>query len=104
MMDPKDQDQSIKARKKLLYEEDEVPPSALSDGDRLPFRAYLSKTPAAPLPIGTKALLWLAAVIVGLLLLVTILRRSFPSKPPRPGTPAAKNSEFEGLRRAVRAV
>lgn len=104
MMDPKDQDQSIKERKKLLYEEDEVPPSAAGDGERLPFRVYLTRTPAAPLPVGTRALLWLAAAVVALLLLLTILRGAYPRKPARPGTPALKKSEIEGLRDQVRAV
>jgi hypothetical protein len=58
------QEQSIKARKTELFEEE----SRDGEGGPVrPFRAYLETTPAAPLSLGVKASLWSAGVLVGLL-------------------------------------
>jgi hypothetical protein len=58
------QEQSIKARKSELFEE-EVRES--EGGPARPFRAYLETTPATPLSLGIKASLWSMGVVVGLL-------------------------------------
>jgi hypothetical protein len=58
------QEQSIKARKTELFEEE----SRDGEGGPIrPFRAYLETTPAAPLSLGVKASLWTTGVLVGLL-------------------------------------
>ena len=70
---PREQEQSIKARKQLLFEEDEkLAPGA--SAPRMPFVAYLRTTPAAPLPAMWKAILGVAGAIVMLLLLAALWR------------------------------
>lgn len=77
------QDQSIKARKRQLFEEDE----AVAVGSGRPFREFLRTTPAAPLSGLTRSALWAAAVVVALVL-VAALYKTF-HHPPRvaPGPP-----------------
>jgi hypothetical protein len=58
------QEQSIKARKTELFEEE----SRDGEGGPVrPFRAYLETTPAAPLSLGVRASLWSTGVLVALL-------------------------------------
>ena len=57
------QEQSIKARKNELFEEEREDPG----GPRRPFRAYLQDTPATPMSVGVKASLWGTGAVVGLL-------------------------------------
>jgi hypothetical protein len=72
---PREQEQSIKARKKLLFDDDEDAPAAAPRElvVRKPFREYLQTTPAAPLSGGVKAALWAAGVVVLLLLIAALL-------------------------------
>jgi hypothetical protein len=58
------QEQSIKARKSELFEEEA---REVEGGPMRPFRAYLETTPAAPLSLGIKASLWSTGVVVGIL-------------------------------------
>jgi hypothetical protein len=76
------QEQSIKARKNELFEE-EAP--VFLNSSR-PFRDFLRETPAEPLSGAAKAMLWVAGVIVAVLL-VAALSKSFHSSSkagPRP--------------------
>ena len=68
--DRQTQEQSIKDRKKQLYEA-EAPASVESS---LPFKDFLRTTPAAPLSIGVKAALWILGVIVVLLLVGALMK------------------------------
>ncbi|MDB5352664.1 MAG: hypothetical protein JWN86_3911 [Planctomycetota bacterium] len=76
---PREQEQSIKDRKRLLYDDDEPPVSASADSK--PFAVYLRETPARPLSAPVKAALWAAAIAVGLLL-AGALMKSTQGKPP----------------------
>src|SRR4051812_36064681 len=77
---PREQDQSIKDRKRLLYDDDDLPPAPESK----PFDLYLPQTPAAPLPPAIKAALWGAGIVVGLLLAAAVLRSARGTPPPKP--------------------
>lgn len=89
----REQEQSIRARKQLLFEEEELTPrhDAASDhGPRKSFSEYLRATPAAPLSGSTRAMLWGAGLIVVLLFIASLVKRGSP--PPnqgRGGAPAA---------------
>lgn len=72
-------DPSIKARKQLLFEADELPESASGPGK--PFALYLRETPAAPMPLWVKAALGVAGLIVAALLVAALLRLGQPRKP-----------------------
>jgi hypothetical protein len=62
---------SVVARKAQLFERDAPSGPAVV---RKPFADYLRDTPAAPIPLGIKAALWAAGVLVGLILLAALLR------------------------------
>ena len=55
---PREQEQSIKARKREIFEEEQV------FGPRRPFSAYLAETEATPLTAGQKAAIWGVGVLV----------------------------------------
>jgi hypothetical protein len=77
-------EQSIKARRHELYEE-EPPPAVAGPLTRKPFAAYLRDTPAAPLSPTVRALLWLVGVVVVALLVIAVLQTHFGgSKKSRP--------------------
>ena len=89
MSDTREQEQSIKDRKKLIYDDD---PTALPTGpvaERKPFKIYLRETPAQPLSTGLKAALWAAGIAVVLLLAGAIWKASRPKPKPSPRTGAA---------------
>jgi hypothetical protein len=75
---PREQEQSIKDRKKLLFDDDPFPVPTGPAVERKPFAVYLQKTPAQPLSTGVKALLWAAGIVVGLLLAGAAWRSSQP--------------------------
>jgi hypothetical protein len=83
---PREQEQSIKDRKRLLYDDDDLPASSV---ERKPFALYLRETPATPLSGPVKAALWAAAVVVGLLLAAAAMK-SIQGKPPEPAKPKVK--------------
>jgi hypothetical protein len=72
------QEQSIKARKHELYEDDEPDAS----GPRRSFQECLRTTPADPLPTLLKGLLWTVGTIVILLLIAALVTGG--NKKPRP--------------------
>ena len=80
---PREQEQSIKARKREIFEEE-----LHDDGPRRPFSAYIAETPPAPLSSVQKGALVAAGVVVVLLLLAALLTmpgvRSQPRPAPRP--------------------
>jgi hypothetical protein len=81
---PREQEQSIKARKREIFEEEE------DFGPRRPFSEYLAETEATPLTAGQKATLWGVGVLVLLLLLAALLtmpapRSSHPHNAPTKG-------------------
>jgi hypothetical protein len=76
------QEQSIKARKHQLFEDDEP----LDAGPRRSFRECLRETPAEPLSTPVKALLWTLGVIVVLLLVAALLTASHKKPKPKPVT------------------
>jgi hypothetical protein len=65
------QEQSIKDRKKQLYD---VDAPAVVEGSSRPFRDFLRDTPAAPLAGGVKAMLWAVGVVVVLLLAAALFK------------------------------
>jgi hypothetical protein len=75
------EEQSIKARKKELFEEEQRADAA--SGPKKPAKVYLMQTPAAPLSPGVKATLWIVGAIVVLLLLAALATRG-SSRPARP--------------------
>ncbi len=81
-MDPREQDQSIKDRKQLLYETD-APANAPVRAPSKPFSAYLQETPAAPLAPWVKASIWAAGAVVALLLAGAATKSSPPKSTPK---------------------
>jgi hypothetical protein len=78
---PREQEQSIKARKREIFEEeqrDTGPP-------RKPFSAYIASTPPVPLSTGQKAALGAVGALVVLLLLAALLTMPGPRIPRRGG-------------------
>ena len=67
------QEQSIKDRKKQLYDSDAAP---VSQGSARPFKEFLRETPAAPLSGGVKAALWAVGVVVAILLAAALMKGS----------------------------
>ena len=97
------QEQSIKARKRQLYEADE--PVVGDGGPRKSFQEYLRTTPADPLSTPLKALFWTLGTIV-IVLLAIALATGGPKKPkPKPvsgfvPSPAIERSAFSDQRSA----
>ncbi len=83
MAEPREQEQSIKDRKKLLYDDDPTPASAVK-GIGKPFTLHLRETQAAPLPMALMAGLWLAGIVVALLLAGAAWKASQPRAKPEP--------------------
>ena len=77
------EEQSIKARKKELFEE-QTPDVSLS-GPRKPVKVYLQQTPAMPLSPGVKVALWILGVVVLLLFLAALMTRGGRTQRPRTG-------------------
>jgi hypothetical protein len=77
---PGDQDQSIKDRRKLLFDEEELlaKPDTNASVVRKPFRTYLAETPAAPTSAGMNWLVWGAVAIVALLFAASIWKSQQP--------------------------
>ncbi|WP_406698754.1 hypothetical protein V5E97_07695 [Singulisphaera sp. Ch08] len=86
---PREQEQSIKARKREIFEEEQ------SFGPRKPFADYLATTEPTPLSTGQKATLWAVGALVVLLLMAALLTMPGPRSGPRTssetkdGAPAA---------------
>jgi hypothetical protein len=78
------QEQSIKARKHQLFEDEDL---ASASGPSLPFPELLRVTPAEPLSPAIKALLWVVGTLVVLMLLAALLNAGGGRKAPK--TPAA---------------
>jgi len=72
------QEQSIKARKHQLFEDDE--PVGDQTGPRRSFQECLRTTPATPLSTPIKGLLWTLGTIV-ILILIVALATGGPRKP-----------------------
>jgi len=70
------QEQSIKARKHQLFEDDFV-----ESGPRQSFQECLRTTPADPLSTPLKALLWVVGTVVVLLLVAALLTSGKKPKP-----------------------
>jgi hypothetical protein len=81
MSDPREQEQSIKDRKKLIYDDD---PTPMSGSVGKPFVLYLRETPPQPLSLGLKAALWAAGIVVLLLLAGALYKSSQPKPKPAP--------------------
>jgi hypothetical protein len=87
---PREQEQTIRARKEQLFEEDEafIEPLDAQEPHRLrrSFEVILRETPAAPLSSATKGLLWFAGVVVAGMLVATVVVGSQERAPAkRPG-------------------
>ncbi len=78
------QEQSIKDRKKQLYDTD-APPEVVPGK---PFVDFLRDTPSAPLSGGMKTALWAVGVVVALLLAAALMKGI--GGPKHPAKPAAK--------------
>src|SRR5690349_4516897 len=87
-----EQELSIKEREQQLFVEsskDQV------QGPVRPFAEYLRETPAAPIPVEVKVLLWIVGVVVAILFAAAIWKasRSSAAHPkPRAAPPAAEDS------------
>jgi len=93
------QEQSIKARKNELFEDDAP---AAPTGSGRPFADFLKETPAAPLAGGVKAALWAAGVLVVVLLAAALFRAANRSKAgPRP---SARSAALPAAARALASV
>ena len=79
---PREQEQSIKDRKKLLFDDDPPPKFTGPIVERKPFAVHLRQTPAEPLSTGVKAMLWVAGIAVGLLLAGAAWRSAQPKAKP----------------------
>jgi hypothetical protein len=86
-----EQEQAIKARKQLLFEEDETLPR----GDSTPFVEYLRRTPAAPLSLGVRAGLAAAGIVAVLLLIFALIRGGRTRLPPRANTSGSTGAAVE---------
>jgi hypothetical protein len=87
-----EQELSIKEREQQLFVESAGIP--LQEPVR-PFVEYLRETPAAPLSTEVKMLLWIVAVVVGILFAAALWKvsRSSTAHPkPRPAPPAAEDT------------
>lgn len=71
---PREQEQSIKARKLEIFEEEQ------DFGPRRPFSEYLAETEATPLTAGQKAALWGVGLLVLLLLVAALLTMPGPRR------------------------
>lgn len=80
---PREQEQSIKARKLEIFEEEQ------RLGPRKPFADYLAQTEPTPMSTGQKAALWGVGALVVLLLLAALLTTPSSSSGPRPSSGAA---------------
>jgi hypothetical protein len=82
----REQEQSIRERKQLLFEEDERPAGPpVEAAPTKPFVEYLRTTPAAPLSGLAKVLIWTAGVLVVLLFVASLIKgANRPAKPPAP--------------------
>jgi hypothetical protein len=87
-----EQEHSIKARGKELFDEPLKPENSQPTK---PFRDYLSETPAQPVSTFTKVVLWFVGIVVAVLLLAALWRvslrygpgrRAPKSPPPAAGT------------------
>lgn len=78
---PREQEQSIKARKRELFEA-----QAPTVGPLRRFSYYLGATPSSPLSTPQKAVLWAVGIVVLLLFLAAML--TIPSPRGRPQRPA----------------
>jgi hypothetical protein len=72
---PREQEQSIKARKSELFEK-----KTADTGPRKSFSKYLGETPTAPFSKSEKVALWTAAAVVVLLFGATIVTMKGPPK------------------------
>lgn len=84
------QEQSIKARKHQLFEDEEP---VGGGGSSVPFEELLRTTPAEPLSGPVKAMLWAIGVVVALLLAASLLT-SGKSRAPRKAADAARDAGF----------
>ena len=73
---PREQEDSIKDRKKLLFDNDDPP--FIATGDRKPFALYLKETPPQPISGLVKAMLWAVGIAVGVLLMGAMWKASQP--------------------------
>jgi hypothetical protein len=81
---PREQEQSIKARKREIFEDEHH-----SGLPRRPFSEYIANAPTAPLSAGQKAVLGAVAALVVLLLLAALLTMPGPKIGPRTSPEAA---------------
>ncbi len=90
------QEQSIKARKHQLYEDDEP---LFSSGPHKSFGDCLRETPADPLSLLVKAILWVVGTVV-ILLLIAALATGGGKKKPRPKQAPATSAAPSRVRSA----
>ena len=87
-----EQELSIKEREQQLFVESaEVP----VQGPVRPFAEYLRETPAAPISVEVKMLLWIVGVVVAILFAAAIWKASRPAAvhhKPRPAPAAAEDT------------
>lgn len=85
-----EQELSIKEREEQLFVEAQEAPS--EKPPTKPFSVYLRETPAAPLRLGAKAVLWVVAIVVVVLFAAALLRIQRSSIPPRNGARLARTA------------
>jgi hypothetical protein len=91
-----EQEQSIKVRSNELFVEETTP--VAPNKPSKPFEVVLRETPAQPLSMGVRAMLWILGVIVGVLFLVALWRVTHR---PQKEAPADEAPAQEAVSRAV---
>jgi hypothetical protein len=76
-----DQEISIKEREHELFEK---PPPTITSRPVKPFPVYLRETPAEPLSLTTKAILWIVGIIVAMLFLAALWKINHPRRAKAP--------------------
>jgi hypothetical protein len=76
----REQEQSIRDRKSLMFDDEELPDTAAAAAGAAPivsktFQEYLAITPPAPLSSGMKAALYATGAVVLLLLVAALLKQ-----------------------------
>ena len=97
----REQDQSIKDRKRLLYEDDAPLASSVKPQSK-PFALYLRETPAAPLALWVRAALWAAGLVVAMLLVGAVMKSMRAKETPKRKAERASTSSSVKVRNESR--
>lgn len=94
MAKQENEEQSIKARAKLIYDDKPAPSGPMIP--RKPFVQYLRETPPTPLSPMVKALLYVIAVVAVLLLIAAMVKGPKPKPTVKASELRAASSQTQG--------